>query len=388
MARTIGKLKALTIRKTLKKGLYGDGGGLWLQVSPSGSKSWLFRYMKDGKAHALGLGPFPDVDLAEARVKATEHRKMLIAGLDPLQVKRDRKVAQALDAAKTMVFSACADAYISSHEKSWRNAKHRKQWRASLAAYADPVIGNLPAQTVDTALVMRILEPTWATKPETASRVRGRIESVLDWAAVQGYRTGENPARWRGHLDHLLPKKAKVKAKLRRVAHHPALPYAQIPQFMADLRARDGVAARALEFAILTAARTGEVRGCSWQDIDIQGKVWTVPADRIKAGREHRVPLCDRAVEILQEMKVLGRDVVFPGTRRGSRSATMRSLRCSIAWGAAMSPPMASEARFGIGRPRKRSIRARSQSWRWRMPLATKSSALIGAAISSRSGAS
>jgi integrase len=313
MVRTIGKLKALTISKTLKKGLHGDGGGLWLQVSPSGSKSWLFRYMKDGKAHALGLGPFPDVSLIEARVKATEHRKMLIAGFDPLQVKRDRKVAQALDAAKTMVFSACTDAYFSSHEKSWHNAKHRKQWRATLAAYADPVIGNLPVHAVDTALVMRVLEPIWATKPETASRVRGRIELVLDWATVRGYRTGENPARWRGHLDHLLPKKAK----LRRVAHHPALPYAQIPEFMAELRAQDGVAARALEFVILTAARTGEVRGCLWRDIDIKGKLWTVPAERMKAGREHRVPLCDRAIEILQEMKVLDGDVVFPGTRRG-----------------------------------------------------------------------
>jgi integrase len=313
MARTIGKLKALTISRTLKKGLYGDGGGLWLQVSPSGSKSWLFRYMKDGKAHALGLGPFPDVSLIEARVKATEHRKMLIAGLDPLQVKRDHKVTQALDAAKTMVFSACAAAYISSHEKSWRNAKHRTQWRATLAAYVDPVLGNLPVQAIDTALVMRVLEPIWAEKTETASRVRGRIESVLDWATARGYRTGENPARWRGHLDHLLPKKAK----LRRAAHHPALPYTQIPQFMAELRAQDGIAARALEFAILTAVRTGEVRGCLWRDIDAQGKVWTVPADRMKAGREHRVPLCDRAIEILQEMKVLGGDIVFPGTRRG-----------------------------------------------------------------------
>jgi integrase len=313
MARTIGKLKALTIGKALKKGLYGDGGGLWLQVSPSGSKSWLFRYMKDGKAHALGLGPFPDVSIVEARVKATEHRKMLIAGLDPLQVKRDRKIAQTLDTAKTMAFSACAIAYISSHEKGWRNAKHRNQWRASLAAYADPIIGNLPVQAIDTALVMRVLEPIWAAKPETASRVRSRIELILDWGAVRGYRTGENPARWRGHLDKLLPKKAK----LRRVAHHPALPYAQIPQFMADLRAQHGVAARALEFAILTVARTGEIRGCLWQDIDIMGRVWTIPADRMKAGREHRVPLCDRAIEILREMRVLGGDVVFPGTRHG-----------------------------------------------------------------------
>jgi integrase len=294
--------------------LISDGGGLWLQVSPSGSKSWLFRYTKDGSAHALGLGPFPDVSLVEARAKATEHRKMLIAGLDPLQVKRDRRVAQALDAAKTMTFSAAAAAYIESHEKSWHNAKHRKQWHASLAAYANPVIGNLPAQAIDTPLVMRVLEPIWATKPETASRVRGRIESVLDWATVQGYRTGENPARWRGHLDHLLPKKTALR---RGAVHYPALPYAQIPQFVGELRAQDGVAARALEFAILTAARTGEIRGCLWQDIDIAAKVWVVPAARMKAAREHRVPLSGRAIEILQEMRLLGGDVVFSGKRRG-----------------------------------------------------------------------
>jgi integrase len=304
-------LKALTISRPLKRGLYGDGGNLWLQVSQGGTKSWIFRFMRNGKPHSLGLGPFPDISLNEARERAAECRKMLLHGIDPLEDKRARKTAAALDQAKSMTFSACADAYIAAHEMSWRSIKHRAQWRMSLATYAEPIIGGLPVQAIDIGLVMKVLEPIWKTKPETASRLRGRLESILDWATTRGYRQGENPARWRGHIENLLPKKAKV----RRVAHRPAMHYAQMPAFMAELRAQDGAAARALEFAILTAARAGEVRGCRWQEIDLENGVWTVPGDRIKSGKEHRVPLPERAVEILREMKRFGGALVFPGRR-------------------------------------------------------------------------
>src|SRR5262249_4124841 len=222
-----------------------------------------------------------------------------------------------------MTFRECADAYIKAHRAGWRNGKHAAQWEATLATYAGPVIGTLPVQVIDTALVLKVLEPIWTAKPETAGRVRGRIESILDWAKVRGFRAGENPARWRGHLDKLLPARSKV----RRVEHHAALPYAELPGFLAGLREQEGIAARALEFTILAAARTGEVIGARWPEMDLVSKAWTVPPGR--AGKEHRVPLSGRALAILEEMQPhrQAEDAfVFPGGKDGRPLSNMAFL--------------------------------------------------------------
>src|SRR6516162_128266 len=287
MARTIGKLTALAMTQAKRRGYYGDGGGLFLQVSASGAKSWVFRFKEGGRLREMGLGPTHTVSLAEARQKALECRKARLDGLDPIEARRGKRIQAKLDAAKAMTFAACAERYIASHKAGWRNAKHAAQWPATLGTYVYPVFGSLPVQAVDVGLVMKALEAIWTEKPETASRVRGRIESVLDYATAHGWRTGENPARWRGHLENLLPKKAKV----RRVEHHAALPYPEIAAFMSALRQQEGVSARALEFAILTAARTGEVIGARWEEINLAENLWTIPAHHMKAGKEHRVPL-------------------------------------------------------------------------------------------------
>jgi integrase len=299
MARAIGKLTALRVEKAKKPGMYGDGGGLYLRVTPEGTKNWVLRYMLDRRPRWMGLGPVSLYGLQEARAKALEARRQRHEGVDPIEARRARRARQQVDAAKAITFSRCAESYIASHRAGWRNQKHGGQWSATLATYAEPIIGALPVASVDTALVLRCLEPIWTQKPETASRLRGRIEVILDWAKVRGCRDGENPARWRGHLDKLLPSRAKV----RRVEHHAALPYPELPAFMAALRRQDGMAARALEFAILTAARTGEVIGAPWNEIDMSERMWTIPVGRMKAGKEHRVPLCERALEILAHVK-------------------------------------------------------------------------------------
>lgn len=300
MGHAIGKLKALAVEKLARKpGMYCDGGGLWLRVSSPTARSWVFRYMLDRTSHEMGIGKYPEITLAEARARAAEARRLKAHGKDPLAERDAVRAALRADAAKALTFKDAADRYIDAHKSGWKNVKHAGQWKTTLETYACPVFGSLPVQSVDTGLVLKVLEPIWNGKTETASRLRGRIESVLDWAKVRGYRDGENPARWRGHLDKLLPARAKV----RKVKHHAALPFADLPDFMSALRAQDGTAARALEFAILTAARTGEVIGATWQEIDLAEKIWTVPAGRMKAGREHRVPLSARAMEILQLMK-------------------------------------------------------------------------------------
>jgi integrase len=248
-------------------------------------------------------------------------------GIDPIAARRAERARQRLDAAKAVSFKQCAEAYISSHRAGWRNSKHAGQWGATLATYAYPVIGALPVQAVDTGLVLKVLEPIWTAKPETAGRVRGRLESILDFAKVRGERDGENPARWRGHLDKLLPAHSKV----RQVEHHAALPYAELPAFLASLREQEGVAALALDFLVLTAARTGEAIGARWTEIDLLDKTWTVPAARMKARREHRVPLSARALAILDEMR-LARDgnngdaFVFPGGKAGKPLSNMAFL--------------------------------------------------------------
>jgi integrase len=310
MARTVGKLTALKVGRPLKPGMYADGAGLYLQVTGAGAKSWVFRFSLHGKAREMGLGSLSAVSLADARTKAAECRRLRQDGMDPIEARKAQRQQAALDAAKTLTFKEASASYIASHKAGWRNEKHVTQWENTLATYAGPVIGALSIQAIDTALVQKVLDPIWKTKPETASRVRGRIEAILDWAKVRGLRQGENPARWRGHFDHLLPAKTKV----RRVKHHAALPYAELPDFIAKLRAQEGVAAQALEFTILTAARTGDTIGAVWDEVNQSEKVWTVPAGRMKAGKEHRVPLSSRALAVLRdEHDVRTSDYVFPG---------------------------------------------------------------------------
>lgn len=308
------RLTALAAERLAKKpGMYCDGKGLYLRVTSPSARSWAFRYMRDKKAHEVGLGPYPAVSLAEARKRAAEARQLLAHGKDLLIERASAKAAQAAGVARAVTFKDAAERYIAAHKAGWKNAKHAAQWTTTLATYAYPLIGESPVQAIDTGLVLKVLEPIWTAKTETASRLRGRIESVLDWARVRGYRDGENPARWRGHLEQLLPARSKV----QRVQHHAALPYAELPKFMAALRAQDGVSASALEFAILTVARTGEVIGAKWTEVDLKEKVWTVPAERMKADKDHRVPLSARAVEILQSMKALGSaEFVFPGPNK------------------------------------------------------------------------
>ena len=317
-----GKLTALGVARLKTPGLYGDGGGLWLQVSGQGGKSWVYRYTLGKKSREMGLGSANTFTLAEARDKALACRKLCYDGIDPIEMRRGRRQDEAVEAAKAITFSACAASYIDSHRAGWRNAKHAAQWTATLETYAYPMFGSLPVQAVDTNLVMQALEPIWAVKPETATRVRGRIESILDWATTRGYRRGENPARWKGHLQNLLPARSKV----QRVEYHAALPFRDVPAFMIDLACRDAVAARALEFAILTAARTGEVIGATWAEIDLEARTWTAPAERMKGGREHRVPLSEPAVAILERILSLGDGYVFPGARRGKPMSQMGML--------------------------------------------------------------
>lgn len=335
--RQIHKLTVAKIRSVdrTKPGVHGDGGGLYLQVSQYGTTAWLFRYMIDGVAKNMGLGSTNDFSLAEARERAKAARQKLADHIDPLAEKRAQHAERRLEKAKAVSFRQAAERYMDSHKAGWRNARHASQWSATLATFAYPIIGNLPVAAVDTALVLKVLEPIWTTKNETASRLRGRIESVLDWARVRGYRAGDNPARWKGHLDHLLPAPGAV----QRDAHHAALPYGDLPAFMAALRAREGVASRALEFAVLTAARAGEVVGALWSEIDFSARAWIIPGARMKSGREHRVPLSDRAIAILETLPRNG-ELVFPGMRDdilrrlvrtlGERLATTHGFRSSF----------------------------------------------------------
>jgi integrase len=327
MARISERLTAMKVEKTKEPGMYPDGGGLYLRITPQGTKNWVLRFMLDRRPRWMGLGPFPLYGLQEARAKALEARRKRHEGIDPIEARRSERVQQRLEAAQAITFKQCAEAYINAHRAGWRNGKHSRQWGATLSTYAYPVIGALPVQAIDTGLVLKVLEPIWATKPETASRLRGRLESILDFAKVRGYRDSENPARWRGHLDKLLPARSRV----RQVGHHAALPYTELPTFLLALREREAVAARALEFLILTAARTGEVIGLRWSEIDLLDKVWTVPAGRMKAHREHRVPLSARALAILQEMQAASHSdnpdaFVFPGPKPGKPLSNMAFL--------------------------------------------------------------
>jgi integrase len=325
MARETNRLTALAVDNASEPGMYADGDGLYLRVTEDKTKNWVLRYMLNGRPRWMGLGPLKLFGLKEARAKALDARRLRYDGVDPIEARALRRAKARLDAAKAITFKQCADSYINAHRAGWRNGKHAAQWEATLATYAEPVIGSLPVQAIDTALVLRVLEPVWTTKPETAGRVRGRIEAILDFAKARTWREGENPARWRGHLDKLLPARGKV----RRVEHHAALPYAELPGFLLALREQEGVAARALEFAVLTAARTGETIGARWSEIDLLDKTWTVPAARMKAGREHRVPLSARALAILEEISAHRKaddGFVFAGGKPGLPLSNMAFL--------------------------------------------------------------
>jgi integrase len=341
-ARSLYQLKAKQVEAEKRPGRYADGGGLYLQVQESASgkgvtKSWLFRYTLAGKAREMGLGPAHTVPLATysvrrdgaphevrgARDLAADARRLLLAGIDPLEDRRARVAGVRLEGARAKTFRDCAEAYIRANRGGWRNEKHAAQWVNTLATYCYPEFGDQPVAKIDTALVLKALEPIWTTKAETASRLRGRIESILDWAKVRGYRDGDNPAKWRGHLDHTLPKISRAK----RIEHHAALSFGEAPAFLKDLRALEGVAPRLLEFIILTAARTGEALGARWSEFDLQGRVWIVPAERMKGGREHRVPLTSAGVALLKGMrKMHDGDVVFPSVRTAGELSNMACL--------------------------------------------------------------
>lgn len=313
MARAINRLSARTVSTTVKPGRHADGGGLYLVVDKSGAKRWVFLFRRDGRLREMGLGGVTAVPLAKAREFAAAARADLQAGLDPIAV---RQAATA----KVPTFGEAADAFIEAMAPQFRNAKHIAQWKMTLTEYAAP-LREKPVDAITTENVLGVLTPIWQTKPETASRLRGRIERVLDAAKAKGHRSGENPALWRGHLSNLLPKAKKLSR-----GHHAAMDYREVPAFIDRLRSRPAVSARALEFTILTAARSGEVFGATWREIDREGGVWTIPGDRMKGGREHRVPLSGTALAILDEMAVASTDpdtFVFPGAKRGRPLSVM-----------------------------------------------------------------
>lgn len=313
MALALNKLSARGVTAITKPGRHGDGGGLYLVVDKSGAKRWVFLYRREGTLREMGLGGLKSVSLARARELAAEARVNLQAGIDPITAKNNAPVA-------VPTFGEEADDFIEAMGPQFRNAKHLDQWKMTLKVYAAPLRSKRVDQ-IATADVLEVLKPIWLRKPETAARLRGRIERVLDAAKAKGHRSGQNPALWRGHLDNLLPKRRKLSR-----GHHAAMPYERVPAFFADLRARDAMAARALEFTILTAARTGETFGATWREIDLQAAIWTIPRERMKAGREHRVPLTPRVVEMLTELEELSTGAeayVFPGQKKGRPLSVM-----------------------------------------------------------------
>lgn len=337
MPRKVSKALTPLAVKSAKPGRHADGDGLYLYVKDTGARSWLFRFMLNGKARDIGLSRCPEtiellrqtggneLTLAQARDVAAIYRMKVRAGIDPLaerdRLAQEKAAAEQAARASQVTFRTTAEAYIKANASAWRNAKHRQQWQNTLTQYVYPVIGDLPVAEVKTAHVLQIIEPIWTEKPETARRVRGRIETVLDAAKARGFREGENPARWRGHIAQVLP----MRSRLSR-GHHKALPYSEVPHFLAQLRSKETIAAWALEFTILTACRTSEVLGATWAEVDLLRELWTIPAVRMKAGKDHRVPLSKRAVEILKLAKQLDQPWLFPGHDKQLSSMAMAML--------------------------------------------------------------
>lgn len=330
MPKKAKDLLSMAVRRLTRKGLHpvGHVPGLRLQVRSSQARSWILRVAVGGKSRDIGLGGFPAVSLAEARDKASEARRLIEKGIDPVLARKEAKSRLLAARAAEITFEQCAREFLATKGTEWRNPKHALQWTSTLGNYAYPVIGRLQVRDIELSHIVKILEPIWHDKTETAKRLRGRIENILDWATVRDYRKGDNPARWKGYLDKILPSPGKI----AKVVHHAALPVAEVGAFMQSLRARDGMSLRALEFLILTAARSGEVRGACWSEIDLEAKVWTIPAERMKAEKEHRVPLSEPAMRLLLTLKPLCEgDLVFPAPNGGklsdmALSAVMRRM--------------------------------------------------------------
>ncbi len=302
MARTINRLTARRVLSLSEPGYHADGAGLYLQVSPSGAKSWIFRFTLRGRPREMGLGPLSLIGLADARERRDTCRRHLLDGRDPIEVRKEERVTAITD-----TFGECASAYVEAHSASWKNAKHKAQWTATLDTHAAS-LKSRQVSSISTDHVLEVLEPIWREKTETATRVRQRIEAVLDWATARRMRVGENPARWRGHLDKLLP----PPTRLKKVEHRRALPYVEAAAFMQELRARSSLSARALELMVLTATRPNEACGARWAEVDVDAAVWTIPPSRMKSSREHRVPLSPAAVEMLTGMARQS-EFIFPG---------------------------------------------------------------------------
>lgn len=330
MARSHRQLTVLSVTRKKQAGYYSDGDGLYLQISSSGAKSWLYRYMLAGRRREMGLGALGDVSLAVARAKATTARQLAKSGLDPIDARNSENARQRLEEARSITFDEAARLYIADHEGAWRNPVHRKQWKATLAAYASPSIGTLSVGAIGTPEVTKVLDPIWSTKTETASRVRGRMELILDWAKARGYRTGENPARWRGHLDAVYPKRSR----LRKVQHLEAVPIEDLPAVYGRLCSVPGIAALAARFTILTAVRVGVTVGA--KETELGAGLWSVSAERMKAGRDHNVPLSDEAKAVLDLARKFRTDPaddrLFPGRHAGrgvKQSVVLKSFRAA-----------------------------------------------------------
>ncbi|GJE45030.1 tyrosine-type recombinase/integrase [Methylobacterium soli] len=319
----MGKLTAKQVDNLKEAGTYEDGEGLRLVIGKGATKRWVFRYQLEGKRREMGLGPFPSISLKGARDAAAAHRAQIAQKIDPLDAKRAAEQAGLEEAAKVPTFRECAEEYIAAHRAGWKNGKHAEQWTSTLKTYAYRTIGAKRVDEITTAAVLTILTPIWQKKPETASRVRGRIELILDAAKANDYRSGENPARWRGHLDKLLPARSKV----RKVVNQPAMPREDVPAFMVALSTYRGGGARALQFTVLTACRSSEVLNATWSEIDLDGCVWTIPAERMKGSRVHRVPLTLAMMAILQAQQGHDPHWVFPGRNYGRPLCNMTMLK-------------------------------------------------------------
>ena len=323
MARTNKRISALEVNRMTNPGKHPSGDRLYLQITKNGTKSWLFRYSMNGKASWMGLGSVTILSLSEVRAKLIDLQKDILCGISPLQKKVELKKACQIQESKRITFDDCAKQFIDAHSPSWKHPKHISQWTASLAKYVSPVLGKYSVADSDTTLVLKILEPLWYCKAETASLVRARLERILSWASVRGYRSIENPARWRGYLDQLLPKRSSI----QKVNHYNAMEYAKLPDFLRELRLQGGVSPYALEFLILTATRTNETLGAKWSEFNFTQYHWMIPRERMKAGREHRIPLSPRAIEILKLMQATAcSDYVFPGSKNGFQLSNMALL--------------------------------------------------------------